>query len=99
MLEPVFGIWQSCGYLWGEGGELGEGMEDGRMVAMADYPVAAHRPHDCRAYLVSHCAGHETMPRYIAQECFTCGRIVGFRWDSIWLRIWSVFTSEPWGKP
>ena len=61
-------------------------------AAPADQQACTYLPHDCYAWNAQvYCCS----PTYQMSECRVCKRVTGFRWRSWWLRIRSLFTSEP----
>jgi len=58
---------------------------------MIDGPVKAYPEHDCRAWNTIH---WHSRPEYIAAVCGICGNVVGFRWHSIYKRVYSLFSHE-----
>ena len=60
---------------------------------MADQPAAAYPPHDCTAWnTVHYCSQGDTSegdPRFRAryEMCGVCGRILRFRFSSVWMRM------------
>lgn len=57
--------------------------------------ASTYPQHDCFARNQQH---YLLTPDYHATECGMCGRITGFRWRRLSLRIRSLFTSESYKK-